>query len=95
MQINCAQVSIEQFCECKQVSLALKTASGIKKRRDVEPGLTNCVKTRDSCQPEQAIEPQANDDGSCDTEGISAFQGGATKSTKLFVPARQASRRGK
>ena len=51
--------------ECKKAALVMRTASGIKRFQD-ENGygawfnqLFALVKTRDSCQPEQAIEPSA------------------------------------
>ena len=51
--------------ECKMVALTIKTATGIKRFLD-DKGygawlhkLFAIVKTRDSCQPEQAIEPSA------------------------------------
>ena len=51
--------------QCKKAALVMRTASGIKRFQD-ENGygawfnqLFALVKTRDSCQPEQAIEPSA------------------------------------
>eukprot|EP00794_Sanderia_malayensis_P001209 gene1209-585_t len=49
--------------ECKKAALVMKTASGIKRfQEEINYGpwfnqLFELVKTRDSCQPEQAIEP--------------------------------------
>ncbi len=52
--------------DCKKAALAIKTASGIRRFQD-EKGyggwfnqLFALVKTRDSCQPEKAIEPSAS-----------------------------------
>eukprot|EP00795_Rhopilema_esculentum_P017814 gene17814-9502_t len=86
-------------CECKKVAITMKTATGIKRFQE-EKGhgawfdqLFSLVKTRGSCQPEQAIELQANDNGSFSNEGTPAVDGETCKA--LFVPAKQASRRGK
>ena len=49
--------------ECKKISLTIKTATGIKRVQDEKcygpwfDQLYSLVKTRDSCQPEQSIEP--------------------------------------
>ena len=51
--------------ECKKISLTIKTATGIKRVQDEKcygpwfDQLYSLVKTRDSCQPEQSIEPSA------------------------------------
>ena len=76
-------------CECYTVALTIKTASEMKRFHEQAYGvwsyqLFTLVKTRDSCQPEQAIDSQANDDGSCDTHGISAIEGAVLKSAKLL-----------
>ena len=49
--------------ECKNAAMTIKTATGIKRFQDSQgygkwfPTLFAVVKTRESCQPEQAIEP--------------------------------------
>ena len=51
--------------ECKKVTLTIKTATGIKRFLDDRgygawfDKLFAIIKTRDSCQPEQANEPSA------------------------------------
>ena len=81
--------------ECKKAALTMKTATGIKRLQD-EKGygpwfdqLFALVKTRDSCQPEQAIEPS-----SVDSEKEMASSSSASTSTlsdELFVPSKKAS----
>ena len=58
----------KSISECKKVALTVKTATGIKQLQE-EKGygawfnqLYALVKTRDSCQPWQAIEPSALDE---------------------------------
>ena len=52
--------------ECKKVALTIKTATGIKSFLDDKgygawfDKLYSIVKTRDACQPEQAVEPSAH-----------------------------------
>ena len=67
--------------ECKKVALTITTASGIRRFQD-DKGygawfnqLFALVRTRDSCQPELAVEPSAKndageEDGSSDTSGL-------------------------
>lgn len=49
--------------ECKNAAMTIKTATGIKRFQDSQgygkwfPTLFAVAKTRESCQPEQAIEP--------------------------------------
>ena len=85
--------------ECKKAALTMKTATGIKRLQD-EKGygpwfdqLFALVKTRDSCQPEQAIEPSI-----LDSEKEMASSSSASTSTlsdDLFVPSKKASRKRK
>ena len=75
----------------------MKTASGSKRFQD-EKGygpwfdqLLALVKTSDSCQPEQAIEPYSFDLG----KGVASSSSSSTASTvcdDLFVPAKKVSR---
>ena len=52
--------------DCKNAALTIKTATGIKRFQDQKgygawfSQLFALIKTRDSCQPERAIEPSAN-----------------------------------
>lgn len=79
--------------ECKKAALTIKTASGIKRFQD-DKGfgawfnqLFALVRTRDSCQPELAVEPSADNNGretnSSDTSGLQP---------KVFVPLRSKKR---
>ena len=59
-------------CDCKRAALTIKTATGIKRFQE-QKGYGNwfdqlfaLVKTRDSCQPEQAIEPSSTSSKSND-----------------------------
>lgn len=87
--------------ECKKVALTVKTASGIENfTRDRGYGVSfnnlySLVKTRDSCNPDKAVEPSAlltakgSDDESevldVNTEGSSSGQ----REQKKFVPVRK------
>ena len=80
--------------ECKKAALTIKTATGIKRFQD-DKGygawfnqLFSLVRTRDSCQPELAVEPPAKNDaggeeGPSDTNGLQK---------KVFVPLRSKKR---
>ena len=89
--------------ECKKAALLMKTASGIKRFQE-EHGygpwfnhLFALVKTRDSCQPEQAIEPssQVSETSSLsqrpspETSSETEFTGSEQNSPELFVPVKQ------
>lgn len=80
--------------ECKKAALTIKTATGIKRFQD-EKGfgqwfnqLFALVKTRDSCQPDQAIEPGASTSSSNVEldESMSTSQEGSDP--KLSVPVK-------
>ena len=81
--------------ECKKAALPIKSATGIKRFQDNKGygdwfnPLFNLVKTRDACQPEQAIEPSASGTiTSTNTDdSSSASQEGSVK--KLFVPVKR------
>lgn len=89
--------------ECKKISLTIKTATGIKRVQDEKcygpwfDQLYSLVKTRDSCQPEQSIEPSAvlnssvdklgNSGSSSSLLGDSASECETEKS--LFVPVKR------
>jgi hypothetical protein len=76
--------------ECKKAALTIKCATGIKRFQDTKGygdwfnPLFNLVKTRDACQPEQAIEPSASGTITNTDDSSSASQEGNMK--KLFVP---------
>ena len=81
--------------ECKKAALTIKNAIGIKRFQDNKGygdwfnPLFNLVKTRDACQPEQAIEASASGTiTSTNTDDTSsASQEGNIK--KLFVPLKR------
>ena len=56
---------------CKQAAMTIKSASGIKRFQEDKGfgqwfnDLYSIVKTRDSCNPEMAIEPSASGNGRC------------------------------
>eukprot|EP00112_Aurelia_sp_Birch-Aquarium-sp1_P017286 Seg3990.6 transcript_id=Seg3990.6/GoldUCD/mRNA.D3Y31 product="hypothetical protein" protein_id=Seg3990.6/GoldUCD/D3Y31 len=85
--------------ECKKAALTMKTATGIKRLQD-EKGygpwfdqLFALVKTRDSRQPEQAIEPSIVDSKKDMASSSSAST--STISDDFFVPSKKASRKRK
>ena len=94
--------------ECKKVALTVKTATGIKRLQE-EKGygawfnqLYALVKTRDSCQPWQAIEPSACDEPiselseSCPVStSPKSSHTDCEKEKSLFVPVKNASRKRK
>ena len=80
--------------ECKKAALTIKSASGIKRFQDEKSygkwfdQLFALVKTRDSCQPEQAIEPSANAPSTSSADGSSPDTSSAT-GDEMFVPVKQ------
>ena len=84
--------------ECKRAALTIKTATGIKRFQDNKgygqwfDQLFALIKTRDSCQPDQAIEPSASTSTSgrsssnTDLEESSRSEAG---DAKLFVPVKR------
>lgn len=92
--------------ECKRVALTIKTATGIKRFWDDKgygtwfDKLFAVVKTRDSCQPEQALEPSTlavvrnEDEGTTDVDNVSRSKL-EDKPGKLFVPVKEHKRRRK
>ena len=65
--------------ECKQAAMTIKTASGIKRFQEKGYGkwfdlLFPLVKSRDSCQPNLAIEPSATNDLSEEEEIAKTFE---------------------
>ena len=98
----------KSISECKKIALTVKTATGIKQLQE-EKGygawfnqLYALVKTRDSCQPWQSIEPSALDEPisesskNCPTStSIKPSNTECEKEKALFVPVKNASRKRK
>lgn len=84
--------------QCKKAALTIKTATGISRfQEDNGYGqwfqqLFALVKTRDSCQPEQALEPSSKMSNSPD---LDESESSSTSNTKLFVPVQRPNRKGK
>lgn len=82
--------------ECKKAALTLKTATGIKRfQEDRGYGswfnqLFQLVKCRDSCQPDQAIEPSTSSTDGASNQDTSDEVGGSSvpKTRKVFVPVK-------
>ena len=84
--------------ECKKAALTIKTASGIKRFQDSKnyglwfDKLFALVKTRDSCRPDLAIEPEAakgTDEELMENRGEKSNRNeGSQKGQKLFFPVR-------
>lgn len=80
--------------ECKKAALTIKSATGIKRFQENKGygdwfnPLFALIKTRDACQPEQAIEPSASGviTGHIDDSTSSTSQEG---DNKLFVPVKR------
>ena len=69
LQLTAAQVGNKLkklISECKKAALTVKTATGIDRFQEQKnygswfPMLFSFVKTRDSCQPERAVEPSTS-----------------------------------
>ena len=92
--------------ECKKVALTIKTAKGVDRFQENKnygswfPMLFSLVKTRDSCQPERAVEPSSGSGeevykrsgvGS-PAESVGESEGstdnGSSDDKKLFVPVK-------
>ena len=87
---------------CKRICLTVKTSSGVKRLTD-EKGygkwfdlLYPIVKSRDSCQPEQAREPSANESSAKEIiererSDCSSVEGGTKEPTEksMFVPVKR------
>ena len=82
--------------DCKKAALTIRSASGIKRfqsDRGFGPWFNThfeLVKTRDSCQPEQAIEPSAHSEGSSPHSDSDRKE---EKVQKLYVPLRKKTRK--
>ena len=92
--------------ECKRAALTIKTGTNIKRfQEDKSYGawfqkLCEVVKTRDSCQAEQAIEPSATQfyrnqiaSGSTPTEDTSTSEAASTNQSNVFVPIKPANQK--
>ena len=80
---------------CKQAALTQRTATGIKRFQE-DHGFGNwfnalfeVVKTRDSCQPKQALEPSSNSERSSPTSDVLREEG----QDLLFVPVKSVQKR--
>ena len=92
--------------ECKKVALTIKTATGVDRFQENKnyglwfPMLFSLVKTRDSCQPERAVEPSSGSSeevykqsGARSTAGSvgeseESTDNGSSDDKKLFVPVK-------
>ena len=82
--------------DCKTAAMTIKTATGIKRFQEEQgygrwfQALYSLVKTRDSCQPEQAHEPSATNPPPDKTEDSQASTSSNTDSSSphLFVPVK-------
>lgn len=85
---------------CKKAALTIKTATGIKRFQDEKgygqwfDSLYSFVKTRDSCQPQLALEPSATMGNSNETE-IDGGESSTNLQPKLFVPVKTWKKKGK
>ena len=96
----------ELISECKKVSLTIKTATGVDRFQENKnygswfPMLFSLVKTRDSCQPERAVEPSsgsseevykqsgARSPAGSVGESEESTHNGSSDDKKLFVPVK-------
>ena len=83
--------------ECKRAALTIKTGTGIKRfQEDKSYGswfqkLNEVVKTRDSCQPDQAIETRAMSSiPTVPSEDTSESEASSANQRNVFVPLKQA-----
>ena len=91
------------IAECKKAALTIKTASGIKRFQDDKgygswfDQLFSLVKTRDSCQPEQAIEPSSVQlkAGTTVNPFLEESEREDESGKNLFVPVKNVSRKRK
>ena len=92
--------------ECKKVALTIKTATGVDRFQENKnyglwfPMLFSLVKTRDSCQPERAVEPSsgsseevykqsgARSPAGSVGESEESTDNGSSDDKKLFVPVK-------
>lgn len=86
--------------ECKRAALTIKTGTGIIRFQEDKSYGTwfqkfyGVVKTRDSCQPDQATEPTATSSTpTVPSEDTSESQESSASQSNVFVPIKQAKRR--
>ena len=98
IQFTVAQAGIKfKKCvsDCKKAALTIKTATGIKRFQDQKgygawfSQLFALIKTRDSCQPERAIEPSA--DSATSSEGQTSTE----SEENVPVPSTRSNKRNK
>ena len=84
--------------ECKHVAMTIKTATGIKRFQEDKgystwfDSLFPLVKTRDSCQPEMAVEPSASSSEpstSSDVQESDKQEQEAVNKVKQFIPIKK------
>ena len=92
--------TLKNVSECKRAALTIKTGTGIKRfQEDKSYGwwfqkLYEVVKTRDSCQPDQAIEPRAMSSiPTVPSEDTSESEASSANQSNVFVPLKQAKRK--
>ena len=80
------------FGECKKAALTMTTGTGIKRLQDSKGygkwfnQLFQLVKSRDSCQPEQAVEPSAHLN---ESDPILEDDSNKTATTNQFIPLKR------
>ena len=85
--------------ECKKAALTIKSATGIRRFQDEKNDgpwfnkLFGLVKTRDSCQPEQAIEPSA--DAASPQPDSSTGIASLNSSDEMYVPRNRSGKKRK
>lgn len=82
--------------ECKNAAMTIKTATGIKRFQDSQgygkwfPTLFAVVKTRESCQPEQAIEPSPSPCSSLSQVDKATDDDLESTENEMFIPRKKA-----
>lgn len=82
--------------DCKTAAMTIKTATGIKRFQENQgygkwfPSLFAIVKTRESCQPEQAIEPSSSSPSPVDKGSDDDRESTASAETDMFIPIKRA-----
>ena len=84
--------------ECKNAAMTIKTGTGIKRFQDSQgygkwfPTIFAVVKTRESCQPQQAIEPSPSPSPCSSLSQVDRATDDDLESTEneMFIPRRKA-----
>lgn len=82
--------------ECKNAAMTIKTATGIKRFQDSQgyrkwfPTLFAVVKTRESCQPKQAIEPSPSPCSSLSQVDKATDDDLESTENEVFIPTKKA-----